>query len=268
MPYARNQRPRIYWEEEGCGDPLLMIMGLGYSHVMWRDLRAMMARHFRVIVFDNRGCGRSSHPWWRFAISDMATDALRVLDAAAVAAAHVLGISMGGMIAQELTLRNPERVRRLVLGCTFCGGSYVTRPAPEVERLLTSTFMSRAKRIAALIPHLYDDHTPRARIDQDMDVLRKHPPRVLGVLAQVRAILNWQSYDRLPQIEAPTLVIHGESDRLIPPANGVTIAKRIPCAKLVLLPRAGHIFPSDQPQRTYEELVAFLTNSHATEGGV
>ena len=113
MPYAYNHSVRLYWEEEGTGEPLLMIMGLGFGLAMWRDLRPYLAQHFRVIVFDNRGVGRSSMPARFWPLRAMAADAAAVLNAAGASSAHVLGMSLGGMIAQELTLMYPERVRRL-----------------------------------------------------------------------------------------------------------------------------------------------------------
>ena len=257
MPYTPDGR--VYWEEEGPGHPLLMIMGLGFSLKMWRDVRPWLAPHFRVILFDNRGIGRSGIAWKPFSMADMARDAASVLDAAGVTSAHVIGFSMGGMIAQELALLYPDRVRKLVLGCTFCGGKQAVRATQEVERTLVGkVFQSRASRIAALPPILYDPHTPRDRIELDLNLLRQNPPRVLTFLWQAAAIRQWGSYDRLPQITAPTLVIHGETDRLVPPENAKILADRIPGAKLVMLPEAGHIFPTDQPELSREELVRFL----------
>src|SRR5438270_12806140 len=107
MPYALNKGARIWWEEEGEGEPLLMILGLSFSLKMWRELRTIMARYFRVILLDNRGVGKSDVPLRPWSMRTMARDAAAVLDAAGVEAAHVLGISMGGMIAQELALMYP-----------------------------------------------------------------------------------------------------------------------------------------------------------------
>src|SRR6476659_3223043 len=122
MPYADNQGTRIYWEEHGSGEPLLMIMGLGYALDMWHRTAPVMSQHFRTILFDNRGVGRSDVPSGPYPIPVMAADAAAVLDAAGVSQAHVMGMSMGGMIAQEFALQYPDRVSKLVLGCTACGG--------------------------------------------------------------------------------------------------------------------------------------------------
>ena len=262
MPFTFNNRTRIYWEQEGQGEPLLMIMGLGFPLAMWGELRPVMARHFRTIVYDNRGVGKSDVPLPPYSIAKMAQDALCVLDVAEAPRANILGLSMGGMIAQEVALRAPNRVHKLILGCTDCGGQKCVRAAPEVRHaLFPRAFVPREKRIAALLPFIYDQQTPRSRIDADVEILRRNPTPVLGFIAQLLAIIAWQSYERLPQITVPTLAIHGENDRLVPPANAPILAGRIPNAKLVILQHASHIFPTDQPERTREELLAFLTES-------
>src|SRR5438128_2110773 len=122
MPYAIRDGTRIYWTETGAGDPLLLIMGLGATHEWWYRLAPIVSERFRTIMHDNRGVGRSDVPPGPYSIADMADDAAAVLDAAGVDGAHVFGASMGGMIAQELVLRHPRRVRSLILGCTACGG--------------------------------------------------------------------------------------------------------------------------------------------------
>jgi pimeloyl-ACP methyl ester carboxylesterase len=236
-----------------------MIMGLGFPLAMWRDLRPCMARRFRTIVYDNRGVGKSSVPLPPYSMAAMARDAVCVLDAAEVASAHIFGVSMGGMIAQEVALSFPNRVRKLVLGCTNCGGRRAVRAAREVRKALAPRlFVPREQRIAAVLPFIYDPHTPRDRIEQDLEVLGRNPTRRLGFIAQLLGIMSWQAYDRLPRITAPTLVIHGETDRLVPVENARILADRIPGAKLVILPQASHIFPTDQPERSRQELLDFL----------
>jgi len=263
MSYTSAKRVPIYWEEEGQGAPLLMIMGLGFSLAMWRDIRPWMVPHFRTIVFDNRGIGRSSRSWAPFSMLQMAEDAVSVLDMAGVKAAAVLGFSMGGMIAQELALSFPARVHKLALACTFCGGREAIQPAREVRRvLLGHPFESRERRIAALPPILYDPHTARDRIEEDLMLLRSNPPRIWTFLAQAGAIRFWSSYERLPRIAVPTLVIHGATDRLVPPQNARILADRIPGAKLAMLPEAGHIFPTDQPDLSRQALLEFLLGDH------
>jgi len=258
MPYAQNGRVRIYWEEEGSGEPLLLIMGLSFSLAMWGELRPFFARHSRAILLDNRGIGKSDVPVRPFGLATMADDAEAVLDAAGVDSAHVMGISMGGMIAQELAIRSPNRVRSLVLGCTFCGRGHSALPEKAVQKVLTTPLLTRAARLRALVPILYDQGTSPDLIEKDLEVMKRHAPKVVGYVHQVRAIYFWDSYDRLPEIQCPTLVVHGESDQLVPPANARILADRIPGATLALIPSAGHIFPTDQPERTRAVLAQFF----------
>src|ERR1700733_10571100 len=120
MPYATSNGTQIYWEESGTGEPLLLLMGRGYSSLMWHRTRPVVSAHYRTILFDNRGVGKSDVPSGAYSITQMASDAAAVLDAAGIASAHVFGVSMGGMIAQEFAINYPDRVNRLVLGCTSC----------------------------------------------------------------------------------------------------------------------------------------------------
>ena len=263
MPYTKNKGVRIYWEEEGSGEPLLMIMGLSFSLAMWGELRGILTRHFRAILLDNRGAGKSAVPLHLFSIPEMASDAACVLDAAGVQSTDVIGLSMGGMIAQELTLRHPERVRRLVLGCTLCGGPNAVPPDKRAMHALRFPFMTRERRLRAMLPLIYHPQTPKERIDRDVDILRRNKPSVLGYLLQFGAILKWDSYESLPSIQSPTLVMHGDSDGLIPVANARIIASRIPGAKLVIIPDASHLFPVDQPEITRNTLLDFLAGAVA-----
>jgi pimeloyl-ACP methyl ester carboxylesterase len=258
MPWATNKHARLYWEEEGAGDPLLLIMGLSFSLVMWGDLRSFLARYFRIVCFDNRCVGKSSAPLLPFSVAAMARDAASVMDAAGIETANILGISMGGMIAQELALRYPRRVNRLILGCTDAGGRWAVRAEARVLRALLSPFMTRESKLAAMKPFLYHPGTPAERIARDLRMIRDNAPILRGYLQQLAAISFWSSWRRLPQIDVPTLVIHGDSDRLIPPENARILADRIRGAKLTILADAGHVFPTDQPELTRMELLNFL----------
>ena len=127
MAFVQNQGARIYWDEQGQGSPILLIMGLGYTSALWHRTRPGLAQRFRTIAFDNRGVGLSDVPPGPYSIATMALDAAAVLDAAGVSSAHVFGISMGGMIAQEFALQYPARTRSLILGCTAAGGPSAVR---------------------------------------------------------------------------------------------------------------------------------------------
>ncbi len=259
MPYADNSGVKIYWEEQGDGDPLLLIMGLSYTHDMWHRTVPVVSQRYRTISFDNRGVGRSDVPPGPYPIATMAADAAAVMDAAGVERAHVFGVSMGGMIAQEFALQYPDRVRSLILGCTSHGG----RQAVVADAEVITTLMARATMLAedgirAMIPFIYDPSTPCERIEEDLEVWRRTLPTVEGFFAQVQGIFAYESLSRLSQLKVPTLVMHGESDRLIPPENGRRLARLIDGAKLVMIANASHIFPTDQPDISHKAILSFL----------
>ena len=259
MPFAINDGARIYWEETGSGPPLLLIMGLGYAHQMWHRTTPLASKHFRTILLDNRGVGQSDLPPGPYPIQTMAADAAAVLDAAGVESADVYGISMGGMIAQEFAIQYPQRVRKLMLGCTACGGPNVVRPEREVNQVLMMRGdMTMEEGIEAAVPYIYDVNTPRARIEEDLAIRRVTYPRPEAYAYQLQGILAWESYSRLSEIKAPTLVIHGETDRLVPPGNGRLIAESISGSKLVVIPNASHIYMTDQPEASHQAIMDFL----------
>jgi pimeloyl-ACP methyl ester carboxylesterase len=259
MAFAENQGARIYWDEQGHGAPLLLIMGLGYPSPMWHRTRPALSQRYRTIALDNRGVGRSDVPPGPYPIARMASDAAAVLEAAGAESAHVFGISMGGMIAQEFALQYPKRVRSLVLGCTAAGGPTAVRADAEAtQMLMTRDKMTPEQALEAPVPFIYDATTPRERIDEDLALRRPWLPRPEAYTAQLQGIIAWESYSRLSGIAAPTLVIHGENDRLVPPGNGKLIAQRIPGAKLVMIPHASHLFTTDQPEAAHHAILEFL----------
>ena len=262
MPFVLNEGVKIYWDECGSGDPLLLLMGLSYPSYMWHRSRPVLAQHYRTIAFDNRGIGQSDVPPGAYSMRLMASDAAAVLDAAGVEAAHVFGLSMGGMIAQEFALQYPKRVRSLILGCTAAGGPHAVKAEAAVTETLLRQGMTPEESRAAITPFIYDSGTPPERIDEDMTIRMKWYPTPQGYAGQLQAIFGWEAYSRIAQISVPTVVIHGETDRLIPAANAKLIADRIPGAKLVLIPQASHIFDTDQPAAALQAILEFLGAQH------
>jgi 3-oxoadipate enol-lactonase len=259
MAFVENQGARIYWDEHGWGEPILLIMGLGVTSQMWHRTRPLLAKQFRTLAFDNRGVGQSDVPSGPYSIPLMASDAAAVLDAAEIESAHIFGVSMGGMIAQELVLQDSKRVRSLILGCTTAGGPTAIRADQQAAQILMARRnMSTEEALQAFVPFIYDRATPRERIDEDVAIRRRWFPRPEAYIAQLYGILAWESYTRIPAIRVPTMVIHGESDRLVPPGNGRLVAERIPGAKLVMIPHASHLFATDQPEASHNAILDFL----------
>jgi pimeloyl-ACP methyl ester carboxylesterase len=276
MSTAKVDPIELYYEEHGSGDALLLIMGLAADSAAWLFQIPDFAEHYRTIVFDNRGVGRSSKPPGPYTIHEMADDTAGLLDAIGVARAHVLGVSMGGMIAQELALRHPERVRSLVLACTY------PEPDAEIEQqrqfsvsqlggTITATGETRID-VAALDPLLFFQHLlPRvfnqSFIDRELPKLMQLFSGALqwgfsmeAILGQVTAAMGHRATDRLHQISAPTLVITGDADLLVPPANSEILARNVPGARLVKVAGGSHGFNFETPEIFNREVLAFLAS--------
>ncbi len=262
MPSVDAAGTELYYERGGGGEPMLLIQGMSATHLAWgAEFRAGLEPSFDTVVFDNRGMGRSGQAELPFTIADMAADAAALLDALGIAEAHVVGISMGGAIAQELALANPDRVRTLTLGATFCGGPEATLMAPEDLQLLGAAYASgdpekvyRAMWEINISPDFAEDDSNYAAF-RDMGSALPAPRPV--VMQQMRACAQHDTSDRLGRLSMPTLVVHGTADRLIGFANGELIARSIP-APLEALDGAGHMFWWERPRRSAE-----LIRAHA-----
>jgi pimeloyl-ACP methyl ester carboxylesterase len=252
------------FECTGDGPAVLLIMGLGLPGDAWWRTVPVLARRCRAITFDNRGAGRAEPVTGPLTIAGMAADAVSVLDAAGVERAHVYGISMGGMIAQELALRHPSRVQSLVLGATAAGGPSATPPEPA-----TLAFLARRAAMPdeegrwASVPYVYSDRTRReggARIGEDIARRRAYAFQPVGYRAQLAAATGHDTASRLQSLGAPTLVVHGAEDRMVPPANGRALAAGIPGARLLELPDAAHLYTTDEPEAD-EAVLQFLVGA-------
>jgi pimeloyl-ACP methyl ester carboxylesterase len=259
--FALSGTARVHFEATGDGPAVLLVMGLGLPGDAWWRTVPVLARAFRVISFDNRGAGRSDSPSGSLSIAAMAADAVAVLDAASVERAHVYGISMGGMIAQEIALRYPDRVGRLVLGATTPGGAAATPPDAA-----TLAFLARRAALPdeegrwASVPYVYSARTRRVggeRIGEDFAHRRDYAFNPVGYMAQFAAAAAHDAHARLGGIKAPTLVLHGAEDRMVPPANGRALAAAIPGAELLILDDAGHLYTTDEPAAD-EAVLGFL----------
>jgi pimeloyl-ACP methyl ester carboxylesterase len=259
VPFASREGHSIHYQELGANSspPLLLIMGLALSARGWGRLAQLLSDRFRVVVFDNRGTGRSGIARLGLRMRDLADDAAAVLDAAGIERADVFGISMGGMIAQELALRHPARVRRLALGATFASYLRSSKAAPGIALRALAARFGRAPAVAARVARLlvsekfYAADPVRAQawlVDGQLAGLR-------CAMAQMGAIVRHASDRRLTEIRAPTLILTGDADRLVPPRNSERLAALIPGARLLVFPGAGHAFPVERE----EETVAALT---------
>lgn len=245
-----DRRAKLFFEDTGGeAPPVLLVMGLGMNATGWWRTIPVLSE-FRVIAFDNRGVGRSDRPPGPYTVAQMADDAVSVLDEAGVDAAHVYGISLGGMIAQEVALRHPERVRALVLGATTRGGDAHVPPSDDIVAFLRLRAQMTAEHaVWASVPINYARRTrvdAAQRIAEDIERRLRFPIESEYYSAQLAAA---NAHDaRVGEIRAPTLVVHGEEDVLIPPVNGERLAEAIPGAELSLWPGTAHLYFTDEPE--------------------
>ena len=256
----------LYYERRGTGEPMLLIQGLGGNSLHWGEGFLSGLEGFELILFDNRGAGRSGAHEGELTIVDLAQDALGLLDALEIGAAHVVGISMGGMVAQEIVLAAPDRVLTLTLGCTFPGGPEAKMTDMEVVGMLAEAVLSgddeRTLRVGyeVMIAAEYGEQEGAYELYSELANQYRAPITVL--MAQLAAIMGHDTSDRLGEITTPALVIHGTADRLMEAENGELIARLIPDARLELLEGSGHMFFWEQPERSAE-----LVREHAASAG-
>ena len=262
MPVLQHDCADLFYQVEGKGPPLLLIMGLGYPSDMWWRVLPWLTPNFTTVRFDNRGVGRTGTGAERpYSVERMALDARAVLHAAGFARATVFGVSLGGSIAQELALTYPEAVDRLVLGCSHPGGADVVVDQEAIALLRSREAMTPEEAAEAAIPFIYAPGTPRADIDADLAVRAAHPTDPAGYVAQLTDTIAWRgSLDRLPRLAIPALLVHGDLDRLVPIENSRRMAAVLPNALLEVLAGASHIFSTDQPERTRAVLESFLVH--------
>ncbi|MDX6216995.1 MAG: hypothetical protein QOG99_2579 [Frankiales bacterium] len=243
---SRPDGAEIAWYDEGSGPAVLMVMGLAYPAAAWhRQLPALAQRH-RVITVDNRGAGATGLvPGAPYTVETMTDDLLAVLDAAGERQAHVVGISMGGLMAQELALSHPERCLSLTLISTHPGTAHGVWPQEVVDFLQARLGMPADERAEFSIPFNYAAATPRALMDEDLAWREAGTAGPEGYAAQ-GGTAPWSGWERLPSMTVKTLVLHGAQDRLVVPANGEKLASAIPDAKLVLVEGANHLVTTDQ----------------------
>jgi pimeloyl-ACP methyl ester carboxylesterase len=264
MPFATRRGCRLFWERDGrAGAPsLLLVRGLTRSSRYWGELREHLAASFHLLVTDNRGSGQSDATWPPYSTKGMADDHAAVLDAAGEARVHVFGISLGGMISQHIALRHAARVNRLILGCTTAGGRSAVRiPRNAVIDLVRAGVGPIDRATRKIASRLLSEETIRQRpevVEQWIAIALGEPRRRKGFLGQILAAGQHDAYRDLPRIAAPTLVLTGDADRLIPPENSRILADRVPGARLRFIPGAGHDFPTDRPEETAAAIREFL----------
>jgi 3-oxoadipate enol-lactonase len=255
---------KLHWESAGEGEPLLLIAGLALPGASWWRSAPILARRFRVLTYDHAGVGRSASLRAPFSTASMAADALAVLDAAGVSRAHVYGTSLGGLVAQQLASRHPDRVRSLVLGATHPGGARTQPPAREIVSFLRRRPTLPAREAAwSFVPYSYGARCRRHHLDrivQDIARRLEFPYARAAYRAQLFAGATHDAFLALRRLAMPTLVVHGREDRVIPVANAELLADAIPEAELHLLDESGHVYMTEEP--SVDETIASFLEAH------
>jgi pimeloyl-ACP methyl ester carboxylesterase len=266
MPVIGVGDVELEYERSGAGPPLLLIQGMSGTLWHWGEpfLEALRGE-FEVIIYNHRGVGASSALEGEVTTAQMAEDGAGLLAALDVDSAHILGISMGGMVAQELALAHPELVNTLTLGCTYCGGEGSSLAAPEVIQRLAQAMLSGDRELA--LRAAFDVNVSR-KVAADPEAFatflaigQEHAVAIPVVMAQMQACAAHDTSARLGQLAMPTLVIHGTEDEMIPVANGRLIASLIPGSELEIFDGVGHVFFWEEPERS-----AGLLQAHAALG--
>jgi 3-oxoadipate enol-lactonase len=259
MALAKAGEIELSYDRAGEGPPLLLIMGMsGTKHHWGGSLLEALQHDFETIVYDHRDAGDSTRTGRPFAIADLAEDAAGLLRTLDIDSAHVMGISMGGMIAQELALAHADSLRSLTLGCTYCGGEGGVLASEDVMRKLAEA-MSSGDRQRAIRASWEVNVSPSFAANEDAWMRFRATGMRYGlpvevIMRQMQAIVGHDTSARLPSVEVPTQVVHGTLDQLLPVQNGHMIAELIPGSRLEIYEGVGHMFFLEQPERTAQLL--------------
>lgn len=255
MPTVRVGDINIYYEIHGEGEPLVHISGGGATVEWSHEMIPTYANEFRLVLFDNRGAGKTDVPDAPFTIEIMADDVDGLLDVINIKSAHVVGASTGGMVAQQFAIRHPEKVMSLVLVSTYCGDTHGIPMNTEPIRLSDNVLTRKTDHLEAeralfsiCFTQEFIKNNP-GFIDNMMEFVKVRPLFTRGMAMQLQAIKMHDTYELLPKITAPSLIIAGDADEVIPVENARILASRIPDAELVILKNAGHMLIEAGPEK-------------------
>ncbi|RME07702.1 MAG: alpha/beta fold hydrolase [Anaerolineae bacterium] len=267
MPKVEVNGVNLYYEVTGEGEPLVLIAGLGYPLWQWHKMIPYLAEHFRVVAFDNRGVGQSDTPPGPYTAQMLAADTVGLLDALGIEKAIIMGHSMGGFVAQALALDYPARVSKLILCSTNFGGPNHVPITPEAMAVLSDTTGDPQTRffngIKVSTAPGWAEANPEV-VQEWLDWRLANPINLPGYQAQMAiglALISPEAAfeNRLPQVKAPTLILFGAHDKVVPPANADLLAAKIPNSQVVIFPDAGHFFPIEVPEAASRAVIEFAT---------
>jgi len=270
MPKADTNGIQLHYQIHGQGHPLLLIAGVGYGAWFWEKIIPGLAEHYQVIAFDNRGAGKSDKPEGPYTVSMMAEDTIGLLETLEIKDVYLLGHSLGGFIAQEVVVQQPDLVSKLILASTNFGGTKVIPITPEALEVLTS----REGDPVELVQRGIKISTAPGFVEREQNVVKEltdyrftnpvPPPQYQAQVtagAGMAALTDEQVEKRMSGIQVPVLILFGAHDRVVPPGNAELMAEKIPDAEIKFLPEAGHIFPIEKPTETIQAVRSFISNS-------
>jgi pimeloyl-ACP methyl ester carboxylesterase len=262
MPKIKANGINIYYEIHGRGDPLVLIMGLRRNAEWWYCQIPALSEHFQVLVFDNRGAGRSDQPEEEYSISLFADDTAALMKSLGLSSAHVLGISMGGYIGQELAIDYPEMVRRLILGCTGPGGSQAVLMSPErLTKFIANKGLSPEDILLKDMDIYFSEGFIQERpekIKEFVEISMRYYQPPESFLRQFAACQKHDTFERLQRIAQPTLIMTGDDDPLVPPGNSRILKEMIPQSLLEFFPAGRHCFFMEFASKFNQRVIDFL----------
>jgi pimeloyl-ACP methyl ester carboxylesterase len=269
MPKVKVNGVGIAYEVRGQGEPLVMIQGLGSPRIGWFFQKSAFSRHFRVVMMDNRGVGKSDKPTDAYTVRDMADDVMGLMDHLGIDKAHIMGASMGGMIAQEIAINYPDRVNKLVLVCTTPGINDTVIRMEQQKALglgdgSTETDLDNLdwKGMGTVMRNVvglsFNRRLPRLFFIPISKLYFRSEKVVRGIIGQIKAVADHNTLDRLNQIKASTLVIAGTEDKILSPISSDIIAEHISNARLVKIDGGSHSFFIERMGEFNKEVISFL----------
>ena len=264
MPKIEVNDINIYYEVHGEGFPLVMITGSAADVNWWiPETIESLSHFFKTIIFDNRGTGRTDKPDIPYSIQMMANDTIGLMDALLIQKAHILGVSLGGMIAQEIAINYPEKIERLILCCTGCGGSKAVIPSNKIIRMMTTVRNKTPEKfVDTLVNVCLTDNFKKNNPGFVAAYKERAMEYVISLKSyqhQMQANMSFNSYIKFKRIKASTLIMHGKEDVVVPPGNAEVLVNKIPNAKLVMLDNTGHLIFQPEPEKVVNTTKDFLT---------
>ncbi|GGM42080.1 alpha/beta hydrolase [Paraliobacillus quinghaiensis] len=254
----------FYYEIHGEGQPLLLLEGLGYGSWMWYKQVKELSKHFKVIIIDNRGVGYTDKPDEEYSIEMFADDAAAVLTKLGITKAHILGVSMGGFIAQQFAVSYPKMVDKLILCSTSFGGPNSVPIPPDTLRMMMNgeggeTSSASAREAVSVALHSETSDKNAAIIDWIIKSKAENAQPKYAYQRQLMAGASFNGENWTSSIKAETLILAGKGDRVVPYQNAEMLNEKIISSRLEIIDKGGHVFFMEEPEKTNQLIVDFLT---------